>query len=159
MSKACSSPEHRQFDFWLGTWDLAVHVRTSATVDVWTHAKGTQRIEAILGGCAIQESFTADGPGEPWAGHSYSMWQPAAGKWRQTWVDDQGSYIALTGGVEQGVMTLYGEPRDKGGKPAQMRMQFLAVTPTSLRWEWQQSTDGWQSQTVMMRIDYVRAAR
>lgn len=28
-----------------------------------------------------------------------------AARSRQTWVDDQGSYIALTGGLEHGVMT------------------------------------------------------
>ena len=44
--------------------------------------------------------FTAEGPGQPWAGRSYSMWQPATGQWRQTWVDDSGSYLAFTGGLD-----------------------------------------------------------
>jgi hypothetical protein len=155
-SKACTSPEHRQFDFWIGDWDVALHVRTSPTEDTWQDATGTQHVEAILGGCAISETFSARGPGEPWAGRSFSMWQPAAGTWRQTWVDDQGSYLAFTGGIEHGVMTLYGEPRDKDGKRVQMRMQFLDVTPRTLRWEWQRSDDAWQTSTVMMRIDYRR---
>ena len=66
---------------------------------------------------------------------------------------------ALTGGIENGVMTLYGEPREREGKMIQMRMVFLDVTPTSLRWEWQRSDDEWKTSTVMMKIDYARATR
>jgi hypothetical protein len=157
IAKACASAEHRQLDFWIGDWDVTIRARQSPASETWGEAKGRQRIEAILGGCAIAEHFTADGPQTPWAGKSYSSWQPAAGKWRQTWVDDQGSYLALTGGVESGVMTLYGEPRTtQDGKSFQMRMVFLDVTPRSLRWEWQRSEDSWQTSVVMMRIDYVR---
>jgi hypothetical protein len=156
-AKACASAEHRQFEFWVGDWDVTVRARQSPTSETWGEAKGRQRIESILGGCAIAEHFSAEGPQTPWAGKSYSSWQPAAGKWRQTWVDDQGGYIALTGGVEAGVMTLYGEPRPTpDGKQLQMRMVFLDVTPRWLRWEWQRSEDGWQTSVVMMRIDYVR---
>jgi hypothetical protein len=155
-SKACASAEHRQFDFWIGDWDVTIRARTSPTSEEWGDGKGRQRIEAILGGCAISETFSADGPQQPWAGRSFSSWQATPGKWRQTWVDDQGGYIALTGGVENGVMTLYGEPREKAGKSIQMRMVFLDVKPASLRWEWQRTEDDWKSSVVMMRIDYAR---
>lgn len=156
-SKVCATAEHRQFDFWIGEWDVAIHLRTKPTDETWQDARGHQKIEAILGGCAISETFTADGPGEPWAGRSYSSWQAPLGKWRQTWVDDQGSYLALTGGLESGVMTLYGEPREHEGKTIQMRMVFLDVQPTSLRWEWQRTDDAWQTSATMMKIDYRRA--
>jgi hypothetical protein len=155
-SAACTSAEHRQFDFWLGDWDLAIHARTSPTSETWGHAKGTQRIESILGGCAILESFAAEGPQTPWAGRSVSSYQAKPGKWRQTWVDDQGSYLAFAGGIEAGVMTLFGEPRESEGKTVQMRMVFLDVTPRSLRWEWQRTEDGWKTSVAMIRIDYRR---
>jgi hypothetical protein len=157
VKPACASAEHRQFDFWIGEWDVAIRARQSPTATTWGEAKGTQHIEAILGGCAIAEHFAAEGPAQPWAGKSYSAWQPQLGKWRQTWVDDGGSYIALTGGVENGVMTLYGEPRTgKDGTSFQMRMVFQNVTASSLLWEWQRSTDEWKTSTVMMAIDYKR---
>jgi hypothetical protein len=155
-SQACQTAEHRQLDFWLGDWDVAIHTRQSPTGPMG-EAKGRQHVEAVLGGCAVAETFSAAGPGPAWAGRSYSSWQPVAGKWRQTWVDDQGSYLAFTGGIENGAMTLYGEPREGNGTPFQMRMVFLDVTPTSIRWEWQRSEDRWKSVTVMMRIDYTRA--
>ena len=153
---ACSSADHRQLDFWIGDWDVKVRARTAPDKDEWGEAKGTQHIEPLLGGCAIAEHFTAEGPGTPWAGKSYSMWQPKLGKWRQSWVDDSGNFIALTGGVEAGVMTLYGEPREANGKPIQMRMVFQNVTKTSLHWEWQRTEDSWATNVPMMTIDYQR---
>ena len=153
--KPCASAEHRQFDFWIGDWDLAVRVRRAPDKDTWDEAHARQKIESILDGCAISESFTAEGPGSPWAGKSYSMWQPAQKKWRQAWVDDQGSYIALSGGVEDGVMTLYGEPVTRDGKTIRMRMVFLDVKKDSLRWEWQRQIDE-KTWKPMIVIDYKR---
>ena len=52
----CSTPEARQFDFWLGEWDVS-----------WGDGQhSTNRVEATLGGCVIQENF--DGrPADPYA--------------------------------------------------------------------------------------------
>ncbi len=155
-SPACVAAEFRQFDFWIGTWDLVVKTRNDPQ-SPWVEAPGVQRIEPILGGCAIAEHFTAEGPGVPWAGNSYSVWQPALGKWRQTWVDDQGGYLAFVGAVEDGAMTLYGEPVTRNGGVVEMRMTFLDVTADALRWEWQRkAADGtWAPQMI---IEYRRAA-
>lgn len=155
---ACASAEHRQLDFWIGDWDLVVKARTAPDQDTWTEARGQQHIEAILGGCAVAEDFHADGPGVPWAGRSYSSYQPTLGRWRQTWVDDSGGYLAFTGGMEGGVMTLYGEVQERRAGPAQMRMVFLEVSATGLRWEWQRTVDGGATWSPMMIIDYRRRA-
>jgi hypothetical protein len=158
-SKSCLAPEFRQLDFWLGDWDVDVHARSSPTSDQWGDARGHQHVEAILGGCAIAEHFTADGPPSPWAGASYSSWQPQLSQWRQTWVDDSGGYIALRGSFAHGEMTLYGEPRDNHGKQTQMRMVYSAITPTSLHWEWQFTDDNWTTFAPTIKIDYRRAPR
>ena len=155
-SPACASAEHRQLDFWIGEWDVAIRARRGPTSEEWGEAKGTQRIEAILGGCVIAESFAAEGPGAPWSGRSYSVWQPQLGTWRQTWVDDSGGYLAFAGGIEDGEMRLYGEPRTVDDKTIEMRMLWKDVTADSLRWEWQRSEDGWQTSIVMMEIRYTR---
>jgi uncharacterized protein DUF1579 len=153
----CASSEHRQLDFWIGDWDVTVRARTAPDKEQWGEAKGTQHVEGILGGCAIAESFAAAGPGSPWSGRSYSSWQPAEKRWRQTWVDDSGGYLAFSGALESGTMALYGEPRTgKDGKPFQMRMVWLDVEANALRWEWQRSADGGKSWRPMMIIDYRR---
>lgn len=43
---ACTAAEYRQFDFWIGDWQ--VFDKTGKQV-------GTSHIEAILGGCVIAE--------------------------------------------------------------------------------------------------------
>jgi hypothetical protein len=156
VKPSCASAEHRQFDFWVGDWDVSIRARQSPTSEEWGEGKGTQHVESILGGCAIAENFSADGPGGAWAGKSYSMWQPQLGKWRQTWVDDGGSFLEFTGGVEAGAMTLYGAPRTVKDVSFQMRMVFKDVTADALHWEWQRSTDDWKTFVVMMTIDYQR---
>jgi hypothetical protein len=158
-SSSCNGSEFHQFDFWIGDWELVVHARTTPTGNKWADARGRQHVESILGGCAIAEHFSADGPPKPWAGASYSAWQPQLARWRQTWVDDSGGYIALDGGIEHGAMTLYGEPRDVDGVHTQMRMVFRDVAADSLRWEWQRTEDGWETATSMIIIDYKRSVK
>ena len=48
----------------------------------------------------IEERFTDLGNG--FADHSVSMYDARGGHWRQTWVDNQGSYLALTGSATDG---------------------------------------------------------
>src|SRR5215813_9919828 len=64
---ACDTPEHRQLDFWVGDWDVVVHARQTPD-GPFADAKGRQHVESILGGCAVAETFSADGPGPAWNG-------------------------------------------------------------------------------------------
>jgi hypothetical protein len=155
-ARACAAPEHRQFDFWIGDWDVTIRARKGPDSDAWGEAKGTNHVEAVLGGCAIAEHFEASGPGDPWAGRSYSLYSAAEKKWRQTWVDDQGSYLAFTGGMEGSSMILHGEPRVRDGKTFRMRMVFSEITPGSLAWSWERTADEGKTWTPMMQIRYVR---
>ena len=135
-----------ELDFWLGDWDAR-----------WGDAgRGTNRLTRILNDKVIREDFSGGGPNGHLVGLSLSVFDAERGVWRQTWVDDSGNYIALTGGVEAGVMTLYGEPRTQDDKTIQMRMVFQNVTASSLHWEWQRTEDSWATQVPMMTIDYVR---
>ncbi|MDH3459056.1 MAG: hypothetical protein OER90_19620, partial [Gemmatimonadota bacterium] len=45
----CSAPEYRQFDFWLGTWNVETKDGKTA---------GTNHITQILNGCALREEWT-----------------------------------------------------------------------------------------------------
>ena len=155
---ACKAEEHRQFDFWIGHWNLVVSTRKAKDSDEWVESPATNHIQSILAGCAIEESFRAEGPGSPWAGRSVSVYVAATKQWRQTWVDDQGSYLAFTGGMESGRMVLHGEPRQSNGKLVQMRMVFSDITANHITWTWERTTDGGATWTPAMIILYTRAA-
>lgn len=86
---------HR-LDFWLGTWD----------VYVGDQRVGTNRIEAVLDGCAVTERWTSSSGGE---GRSLFYFVPATDTWKQVWVT--GSATA-PGGVKE--KTLVAEHDDGG---------------------------------------------
>lgn len=91
----CSTPEARQFDFWLGEWDLT-----------WGEGgKGRNVITREYGGCVIQEKFDWQ-PGMDLQGMSVSTYDAKRGVRQQTWVDNNGSYLDLVGGFKDGKTTL-----------------------------------------------------
>jgi hypothetical protein len=138
------TPAERQFDFWLGEWDVS-----------WGEGQGgTNRVDKILDGKVIREQF--DGyPGAPFRGLSLSVYDAQAAQWRQTWVDDQGNYWAFSGAFEDGRMTLSTEVTAEG-KPVQLRMVFYNIAADELDWNWERSEDGGQNWELRWCLHYTR---
>ncbi|REJ78813.1 MAG: DUF1579 domain-containing protein [Acidobacteria bacterium] len=146
----CSGDENNQFDFWVGNWDLEWKSQQGA------EQKGTNTISKILGGCVVREEFDG-GKDLPLKGQSYSMFDPATGRWKQTWVDNQGSYLDFVGGREGDKMVLSRSFKDRSGNEISQRMVFLNIEKDSLDWIWERSSDGGKSWTEVWKIRYVRA--
>lgn len=144
-SKPCSLPESSQFDFWIGDWNLA-----------WNDtSKGTNSIKRVLDGCVVQENF--NDPVQHFTGTSWSVYNPQSSVWQQTWVDNQGGYIVLTGKFEKGEMRLYTKPKTlKDGKHSVSRMIFYNIKPDSFDWNWENSTDDEKTWQVNWKIHYQR---
>lgn len=68
--RPCAAAEFRQFDFWLGQWD----VFNPAGQKI-----GTNSITSIDGGCVLLESWTSARGG---TGHSFNFYEPATKRWR-----------------------------------------------------------------------------
>jgi hypothetical protein len=143
---ACSAPEYRQFDFWLGEWNV---------YDPKGQIQGTNRITRELGGCVLQERWVAAGPVAQ-EGSSFNTWSPAAKRWHQTWVDSTGGFLLLDGVFENGVMTLRGEMPARSGGTVRHRIAWSALAGGRLRQFWERSTDGGQTWTVAFDGTYVR---
>ena len=143
-SPGCDSPESRQFDFWVGDWDLTYG----------DGKKGHNRITKIFNGCVILEEFTG-APGVQLNGRSFSVYDRNAGKWKQTWVDDSAAYLDFTGGLVDGRMILSREAGPEGKRFLQ-RMIFEDVRTDSLRWLWQRSDDQGATWKTLWQIDYRR---
>ena len=138
---SCDSPAAAQFDFWIGNWKLT-----------WNDSlEGTNRIQKELNSCVVTESFV--NPKQQFAGRSWSVYDDAAKCWKQTWVDNQGSYIVLTGRWEDNKMTLWTEPsKNATGKSIQKRMVFYNITGNQFDWNWEFSNDDgktWQASWVI----------
>ena len=85
-------------------------------------------------------SFSGD-PDSPLRGLSASVFEPRSGKWKQTWVDNQGSYLNLTGEFKDGQMILAREVQKKDGSKVIQRMVYKNITPNSFDWSWESSQD------------------
>ncbi len=76
---SCADEANMQrLDFWLGEWN--VHVVDDAGQEILV---GTNRIEKILGGCAIAEYWESSQGGE---GRSLFYFHPQEQRWKQVWV-------------------------------------------------------------------------
>ncbi len=131
----CSAPEHRQFDFWIGDWE--VHTPNGALA-------GTNRIEAILGGCVLQESWSGT---RGMRGMSFNLYSAADRRWHQTWVDSNGLLLAMSGGLEDGRMVLAGDTRQPDGRVVRNRITWRALEDGRVRQHWETSADSgrtWQ---------------
>jgi hypothetical protein len=137
------APE-KQLDFWLGEWDVS-----------WDDDQhGSNHITRILDDKVIQEKF--DGaPAIPFQGLSLSVYSPHVGLWRQTWVDDEGSYWHFLGGVENNEMILATDDV-VDGRPVKLRMIFYNIDHDQLDWRWERSDDGGQTWQLKWQLHYRR---
>lgn len=126
----CAVTEYRQFDFWVGDWE----VRNPEGDLV-----GRNSIRRILGGCVLHESWTGtDGS----TGESFNIYDARSNAWHQTWVDNSGLLLELDGGLEGDAMVLRGElARPDGGETLQ-KITWTPAPDGSVRQIWERSTDG-----------------
>jgi len=94
---ACITPEHRQFDFWIGDWDA---------FDAGTANKVARtRVDRILNGCVLQEQYEEPGGLK---GQSFTIYDTARKIWHQSWVTNRGRLLAIEGKLQNGEMVLSG---------------------------------------------------
>lgn len=143
---ACARPEHRQFDFWVGEWNVTGRNGNQA---------GTNRIRLIHAGCALQEEWTG---ASGFTGSSINAFDAATGRWHQTWIGSDGVLLQLDGGIKDGSMELTGVTAGSGGTRTMHRIRWtpLGGQPARVRQLWESSTDGGQSWSVAFDGTYTR---
>ena len=150
----CTSLEARQFDFWLGDWDLTWPAEQTGGAE-GEIASGKNHITQLFGDCAIEERFsTNDGS---FQGRSFSVFDTLAGTWKQTWVDNTGGYLSFTGDFNGEQMELRTEPVARNSETIVQRMVFSDIEADSLSWTWQGSRDGGRSWNDLWNIAYRRS--
>ena len=91
----CRDEEFHQFDFWLGTWEVATANGSIA---------GRNTLGARESGCMLLEEWTSASGG---SGTSMNYYDAISGKWTQVWIS-AGLQLRITGGLENGSMVLSG---------------------------------------------------
>ena len=85
-TSSCTASERRQFDFWVGDWDVfdfGGETRVART-----------KVEPILDGCVLLETYEgSDGH----KGQSFTLFDANRKVWHQTWVTNRGELLAIEG--------------------------------------------------------------
>jgi hypothetical protein len=146
----CLVTEQTQLSFWLGEWELTWPGEKQGEVD-----HGTNSIQRVLDGCAIEENFSG-GTAMHLRGRSLSIFDTISGKWKQTWVDNEGGYLDFAGEFRDGQVILAREAVRRNGQKVLQRMVFKNITSNELDWSWEASTDGGKTWQVNWPIHYKR---
>lgn len=82
----CSTEEYKQFDFWVGIWDV---------YDTKDKLIGTNSVVQMPNACTIQENWESKvGPSK---GTSYNYYDVKDNSWNQLWIDNVGGILKLKG--------------------------------------------------------------
>lgn len=141
------SAENRQFDFWIGEWQV---ISTNGG-----SPQGESHIEKTLGGCAIWENWTS--LGTSYAGKSYNVYNVNLKRWEQFWVDNAGGTIHFCGGLKDGIMDYWTDDIPQpDGTSLRRHLQFFSQGPDKVRQFSQGSTDGGKTWHVEYDLTYLR---
>jgi hypothetical protein len=130
----CDQPEHRQFDFWIGRWDVTDHGKVIAS----------STIERFAGGCIVLESYAQQ---DGYSGKSINFYDASLHRWRQTWADSRGNASEWIGEWRDGALRFDGEAHRADGVKVTRNMTFTPLADGSVRQASDRSLDGgktWQ---------------
>jgi hypothetical protein len=128
----CIESEKRQFDFWLGEWDVSM----TGTTDLVAESSITLADQ----GCVILESWR---PFQGASGHSINGYDALAKEWKQTWIDATGRITPYGGTMQDGTLVMddRGSQAPAKQKFTKRRMSFRPIDDSTVR-QW---GEGWDN--------------
>jgi len=121
----CGAPENRQFDFWVGDWQVRKPDGSLA---------GLNRITLEYGGCVIHERYAT---GKGYSGESLNTYDAVRKVWHETWVDNTGLLLTLEGHWDGKNMVLEGIGPGPDGVMAKQRITWTPNPDDSIRQLWE----------------------
>ncbi len=128
---ACTSEEHRQFDFWVGEWEVK---------NPNDQIVGSSKIELVSNNCAILENWKSSKGSE---GKSLNYYSILDKQWHQKWIGSNGIPIEFSGIYNANAKALEysGKGVGQGGVSLLNKLTFYHLSDTHVRQLWEQSTD------------------
>ena len=125
----CDEKQYRQFDFWLGNWQVTLPDGKLA---------GNNVISVSLNGCIIREHYTTP---TGYEGYSFNIFDKQTGQWHQTWVDNSGLLLKLDGNLQGDQMVLSGEGKAPDGSELIHKITWTPNEDGTVTQFWQTSND------------------
>jgi hypothetical protein len=125
----CAGPEYRQFDFWVGDWEVR---------DKNDQIEGTNQITTDHNGCVLTEHWSSSGQ----TGISLNMYDFRTKKWTQSWYDSYGNMLIISGAFQNGSITLQGYRLTPEGQSVIERCIWSPLPDGRVHQYWDSSLDG-----------------
>jgi len=157
----CSAPEHRQFDFWIGEWDVTPNQGAQGAPSAQGAARqpASNVVEKAHNGCVIIENWD-DRVGQ--TGQSFNVFDRVTRQWHQTWVDSNGGLHQYWGGLKDGNMVFMGEvplpPASRFQGRRTVRLSFIPMGPDKVR-QFSESLNSDGTWSVNYDLIYTRRAK
>lgn len=135
QSRCKTQPEYRQFDFWIGEWEVK---------NPNDQVVGSSIIELTSGDCLILENWTSASGNIGKSMNYYSLYDQ---QWHQLWMGGNGIPIEFSGTYdpEAKAMKYTGTGLGSGGVNVDYKLTFYHITGDHIRQHWEQSSDGGES--------------
>ena len=147
----CSNPQYREFDFWLGDWDV---------FGLKGNKAGESKISLILDSCVILEEWTGTTqPGKfGYKGKSFNTYNSQEKQWQQSWVDNStGSTHYAFGKYENNKMVFQTAPfKLTKDTIAILRLSFFKLAEDKVRQLGEQSKDNGRTWSTQYDLEYRR---
>lgn len=146
QSRCKTQPEYRQFDFWVGEWE----VKNPNDVVV-----GNSVIELVVSDCLIIENWTNSAG---ITGKSMNFFDLQDNKWHQLWMGSNGVPIRFIGeyNSERKSMDFTGKGIGQNGTEVDFRFTFFHINDDHVRQLWEQSSDGGETWATLFDGQYHR---
>ena len=155
----CQSASYRQFDFWLGEWDVLNIQRRPEGTQWGITGRATDRVYAVASGCGIVEHWRGSTATGRVLGYSLRAWNPEKKQWDLVllWPQpNQPLFFTLEGSFrhERGDFSRSGT--DPAGNRVETRFTFSDIGPRSLRWNNGTSRDGGRTWSTTWIMEFTR---
>ena len=141
----CTSAEYRQFDFWVGDWEVQAQGQPA----------GHNLVTLEQDGCLVIEHWKATTGGQ--TGSSFNYYDVRDKKWHQLYIDNSGNagaFPAMAGSLAGGKMVLLTDP---SVSPV-YRWTWYVVSPGKVRQMAEISTDRQKTWNITWDSIYVKAS-
>jgi hypothetical protein len=149
-----SDPLYRQFDFWIGDWEV---------YGIKGKKAGDSKISLILDSCIILEEWASAGSqgGMVYKGKSFNTYNKRTRQWQQTWVDNVGgSTEYLQGSLHDNKMVFLTAPfQFKNDTTAIRRLSFFNLGQDKVRQLGEITKDNGKSWATEYDLEYRRRTK
>lgn len=159
--EACAGDHYREFDFWIGEWDLT-NLRLLEDGEWHAVGEATNRVFPVAGGCGIVELWDGYLGESHIRGFSVRTYDSNTGKWHLVlnWPQpDRAGFGTLEGEFRHGRGDFLTESTAEDGSTQLTRYSFADIGDRTFRWNNGSSDDGGQSWQTNWIMEFVRRDR